>query len=138
MRILNGRTLGDVQGIVTYIGYNGVSTIDYIFLMRKYIHSFNVEELTSLSDHRPLTLKLKYIKNKEMKEIPTNLLPQPKRFCLKNIETYRKKLENEMNLNTITSFTEKLEKCSNDKVINSMAQEITNLYINAASKVNQI
>ena len=56
MRILNGRTLGDFQGKVTYIGYNGVRTIDYIlaseiFLMRKYIHSFNVEELTSLSDH---------------------------------------------------------------------------------------
>ena len=45
MRILNGRTLGDFQGKVTYIGYNGVCTIDYIlasesFLMRKYIHSF--------------------------------------------------------------------------------------------------
>ena len=44
MRILNGRTLGDFQGKFTYIGYNGVSTIDYIlaserFLMRKYIHS---------------------------------------------------------------------------------------------------
>ena len=136
MRIQNGRTLGDFQGKVTYIGYNGVSTIDYIlaseiFLMRKYIHSFNVEELTSLSDHRPLTLKLKYIKNKEIKEIPTNLLPKPKRFCIKNIETYRKKLENEMNLNTITSFAEKLEKCSNDKDINNMAQEITNLYIDS-------
>ena len=64
MRILNGKTLGDFQGNVTYIGYNGVSTIDYIlaseiFLMRKYIHSLNVEELTSLSDHRPKTLKLK-------------------------------------------------------------------------------
>ena len=139
MRILNGRTLGDFQGKVTYIGYNGVSTIDYIlaseiFLMRKYIHSFNVEEFTSLSDHRPLTLKLKYIKNIEIKEIPTNLLPKQKRFCIKNIETYRKKLENEMNLNTITS----LEKYSNDKDINNMAQEITNLYINAANKVNQI
>ena len=43
-----------------------------------------------------------------------------------------------MNLNTITSFAEKLEKCSNDKDINNMAQEITNLYINAANKVNQI
>ena len=100
------------------------------FLMRKYIHSFNVEELTSLSDYRPVTLKLKYIKNKEIKEIPTNLLPKPKRFCIKNIETYRKKLENEINLNTNTS----LEKYSNDKDINNMAQEITNLYINAADK----
>ena len=43
-----------------------------------------------------------------------------------------------MNLNTITSFAEKLEKFSNDKDINNMAQEITNLYINAANKVNQI
>ena len=43
-----------------------------------------------------------------------------------------------MNLNTITSFTDKLEKCSNDKDINSIAQEITNLYINAANKINQI
>ena len=70
MRILKGRTPGDFQGKVTYIGYNEVSTIDYtlaseIFIMRKYIHSFNVEELTSLSDHMPLTLKLKYIKTKK-------------------------------------------------------------------------
>ena len=43
-----------------------------------------------------------------------------------------------MNLNTITSFAEKLEKCSNDIDINNMAQEVTNLYINAANKVNQI
>ena len=142
MRILNGRTLGDFQGKFTY-GYNGVSTIDYIlasesFLMRKYIQSFNVEDLTSLSDHRPLTLKLKYIKNKEIKQNPTNLLPRPQRFCFKNIETYRKKLENEMNLNTITSITEKLEKCTNEKDINNMTQEFTNLYINAANNANQI
>ena len=32
MRILNGKTLGDFQGqLTTYIGYNGVSTIDYIY-----------------------------------------------------------------------------------------------------------
>ena len=74
MRILNGRTLGDFQGKVTYISYNGVSTIE-IFLMRKYIHSF----------HRPLTLKLKYIKNKEIKEIPTNLLPSQKDSVLKTL-----------------------------------------------------
>ena len=143
MRILNGRTSGYFQGKFTYIGYNGVSTIDYIlaserFLMRKYIHSYKVEDLTSLSDHRPLTLKLKYIKNNEIKQNLSNLLPKSKRFCIKNIETYRKQLENEMNLNTITSFTEKVEKCINDKDINNMTQEITKLYINAANKVNQI
>ena len=43
-----------------------------------------------------------------------------------------------MNLNTITSLTEKVEKCTNDREINNMTQEITKLYINAANKVNQI
>ena len=57
MRILNGRTLGDLMGKFTYIGYNGISTVDYVlgsenFLMLNYIHSFEVEDLTLLSDHR--------------------------------------------------------------------------------------
>ena len=64
--------------------------------MRKYIHSFNVEELTSLSDHMPLTLTSKCKKNKEINQNPANL-PKPKNFCIKNIETYRKNLENEIN-----------------------------------------
>ena len=55
--------------------------------MRKYLHTFNVENLTCLSDHKPLTLKLKYINNKEIKQNPTNILPKLKRFCIKNIET---------------------------------------------------
>ena len=141
MRILNGRTLGDFQGKFTYIGYNGASTIDYIlasesFLMRKYIHSFNVEDLTSLSDHRPINVKLKYIKNKETTNNPINLLPKPNRFYIKNIESYREKLENEMNQNKITSITGKIEKCNNDKEINSITKEITNIYINAAYRAN--
>ena len=30
MRILNGRTIGELQGKCTYFGNNGVSTIDYV------------------------------------------------------------------------------------------------------------
>ena len=30
MKILNGRTLGDFMGKYTYIGYNGISTADYV------------------------------------------------------------------------------------------------------------
>ena len=70
MRILNGRTIGDLQGKFTYFGYNGVITIDYVlasenFLTQKHIHSLKVEELTSLSDHRPLTLKSNIKMNKK-------------------------------------------------------------------------
>ena len=66
LRILNGRTLGDLMGKFTYTGYNGVSVVDYIlasenFIMKNYIHSFSIEALTTLSDHRPLNLKLNYI-----------------------------------------------------------------------------
>ena len=79
--------MGDLQKENLHIGYNGVSTIDYIlasesFLVRKYIHSFNVEDLTSLSDHRPLSLKLKYIKNKEITQNPINLLTKPNKFYI--------------------------------------------------------
>ena len=54
MRILNERTLGD-----TYIGHNGVSVVDYVlafeaFLLNNCINSFTVNDLTTLSDHRPL------------------------------------------------------------------------------------
>ena len=30
MKILNGRTIGDLLGKYTYIGYNGASTVDYV------------------------------------------------------------------------------------------------------------
>ena len=81
MRILNGRTLGDFLGKFTYIGYNGVSTVDYVlasefFLMKSHIHSFTIEDLTSLSDHRPLSLQLKYMKNKEERRRIPKFLPK--------------------------------------------------------------
>ena len=38
MRILNGQTLGDFLGKFTYIGYNGVSLVDYVLASEK-LHS---------------------------------------------------------------------------------------------------
>ena len=70
MKILNGRILGDLMGKYTYIGYNGVSMVDYVLgsetlLMQYHYHSFEVDELTLLSDHRPISLILKYNTNKK-------------------------------------------------------------------------
>ena len=57
LKILNGRTLGDLEGRYTYIGYNGLSTVDYVLasenMLSRNIHSFVVEEMTNFSDHRP-------------------------------------------------------------------------------------
>ena len=68
MRILNGRTLCDFLGKFTYMGYNGVGLVDYVlasenFLMKNYIHSFTVNDLTELSDHRPIELNLRFTQN---------------------------------------------------------------------------
>ena len=82
MRILNGRTLGDFLGKFTYIGYNGVSVVDYVlasenFLMKNYIHSFTVNDLTELSDHRPLELNLKFTHNiTSIKQNTDHLIPK--------------------------------------------------------------
>ena len=56
--ILNGRIIGDLEGKFTYVGYNGLSTVDYVLgsenlIMKNHIHSFVVEDLTLFSDHKP-------------------------------------------------------------------------------------
>ena len=75
LKILNGRTLGDLEGKCTYIGYNGISTVDYVLgtenlILENHIHSFKVEELTLFSDHRPTCVTLQYEANKEENKVP--------------------------------------------------------------------
>ena len=108
MRILNGRTIGDLQGKFTYIGYNGFSTIDYVLaseniLIEKLIHSLKVEDLSSLSDHRSLTLKLNYTRTNKNKQETIDLI-KIKRTRIQNIETYKTELNKMMDMNTISSL----------------------------------
>ena len=61
LRILNGRTLGDIFGEPTCIQRNGVSTVDYICLppnMFNRVNYFKVGRANLFSDHRPLHLSL--------------------------------------------------------------------------------
>ena len=67
--ILNGRTVGDLRGKMTYIGHNGCSTVDLALASRdardkNFLKSFKVEDLNIFSDHRPITVSL------EKNEIP--------------------------------------------------------------------
>ena len=100
MKILNGRTIGDLMGKYTYIGYNGVSTVDYVLgsedlLLKNYIHSFEVEEFTLLSDHRPTCLTLQYsgktINVKEVENIHKTI-PKKKRIHIRDYSSYEKEL----------------------------------------------
>ena len=113
LRILNGRALGDLMGRFTYIGYNGVSVVDYTlasenFIMKNYTHSFSIEALTTLSDHRPLNLKLNYIQNYIQK--PVSLSNKPVKFQIKNLETKK-----EMSTDNISSLISKLDKCNTEE-----------------------
>ena len=59
--IANGRTIGDILGAPTCVRPNGVSTVDYcctdIDLFER-LHSFSVDKLYPISDHRPLRMTL--------------------------------------------------------------------------------
>ena len=70
LRILNGRTRGDLQGHFTYVGYQGCSTVDLVLASESLIKAsliqyFSVLDLSIFSDHRPLLLRI--LKNKTQK-----------------------------------------------------------------------
>ena len=61
LKILNGRTLGDVLGCHTCVKKNGTSAIDYFLAdptVSKHIISLKVSDFTQYSDHRPLCLDI--------------------------------------------------------------------------------
>ena len=60
--ILNKRLKGVLFGRITFHGYRGISTVDYIIVSHELFDkfdSFTVQQLTPFSDHAQLTCKLK-------------------------------------------------------------------------------
>ena len=60
-RILNGRLRGDSFGRITFHGYRGISTVDYVIVSHELFDkfdSFTVQQSTLFSDHAQLTCKL--------------------------------------------------------------------------------
>ena len=60
-KIINGATIGDALGEYTCINYRGQSVVDYFLtsheLLQK-VSSLRLQDLTSISDHRPLVCQL--------------------------------------------------------------------------------
>ena len=82
LRILNGRTRGDLEGHFTYLGYQGCSTVDLVLaseniFQTNLIQCLSVQTFTIFSDHRPILLRIlrKYPndKYKELKIISKSL-----------------------------------------------------------------
>ena len=79
LRILNGRTLGDSFGKVTYHSYNGASIVDYCLCSSSFLSkilSFRVEDFhPNLSDHCPTTVNILCCKNVEQQRNCLRQLP---------------------------------------------------------------
>ena len=63
LRLLNGRTRGDLQGHFTYLGYQGFSTVDLVLaseniFQTNLIQYLSVQTFTTFSDYRPILLKI--------------------------------------------------------------------------------
>lgn len=81
LRILNGRTLGDSRGKITFLNHNGTSIDDYCICSSEFLPNivkFNVGDFEpTISDHRPITV---------------NILSQFRKDFLHDLKTPLKKL----------------------------------------------
>ena len=84
LRILNGRLRGDSFGRITFHGFRGISTVDYIIVSHELFDKFDsstVQQHTPFFDHAQLTCKLKTDELFMIKRSnTTKLLNLPKQF----------------------------------------------------------
>ena len=87
MRILNGRLTGDFYGKYTCYQTNGASTVNYTLASEdaiKVILGFQVQALTTYSDHCPISLKLTPSRSHMVKDNaprqPLKVTPTQKNF----------------------------------------------------------
>ena len=142
MRILNGRTRGDLQGHVTYIGHKGNSTVDLVlaseFCLSKteMIQYLSVLDLSHLSDHCPILLKLSSLipdtaskSNNQEKVIELNEKHPGYIWKHSLINNYSENLSQE---------TLKIKNPNNEREpfneIDNFLEQIQNAYISAAEK----
>ena len=87
LKILNGRTLGDLSGALTCINYNGCSVVDYFAIshsLSPLVETLTVLPFTQYSDHKPLSLVLSTSKLRlfTKTQIETSYIPAPARFLI--------------------------------------------------------
>ena len=83
IRILNGRTTGDLNGQPTCITYNGSSHVDYTLTseeLLKLVGYFEVHDFTSLTNHRPISCGIfadtffKYCNSHKLDPLPGKII----------------------------------------------------------------
>ena len=95
LTILNGNTVGDLLGEFTCQNYKGCSVVDYIAVNQNVLQdvcTFQVQELTTLSDHKPCSFVINichnYISGDDVLEAMENCPPRYK-FDIDNKSIYQ-------------------------------------------------
>ena len=113
--ILNGRSMGDLQGKCTSYHYNGSAVVDYCIVNKEFLDKikyFTVLDPTHLSDHAPISVCIHGICNIECKQDSLKQSPFPRGFKW-NEESYTAAIN-------LGYFKNKLEKMCNDKYSNEI------------------
>jgi hypothetical protein len=142
VRILNGRTLGDLLGNVTCYSPNGApSCIDYMCAstsLFKDIFTFNVDSLTPLSIHCKISASLHIPCNKLFYTEPeSRMSPLPEHFKWehKDSNAFKLILLSNENQNSIDLFLEK-NFTGTPQDTNEAVATINNILTDAANKAN--
>ena len=91
MAVLNGRTIGDINGAHTCLKYNGSSVVDYVAVsddLLNQVKLFRCLDFSHLSDHKPIqvTLRLQDPRRTNPKDNPL-FAPNPPRDKWPNDQT---------------------------------------------------
>ncbi|CAG2188898.1 unnamed protein product [Mytilus edulis] len=129
LTILNGRTIGDLHGKQSCITYNGCSLVDYTlvsFDLLSLVGYFEIHDLTSLSNHCPISCTLLTFFRSTNFVNQTQLDPLPGKFIWSPgaIESYVKDITSKENKTKLVSFTNNSCKSSDSAV-----QSLTSIYM---------
>ena len=117
LRILNGRSMGDLFGEFTCFTYNGCSLIDYAVASANIcnkVSQFSVHALTHLSNHCAVSCSLRSSCYRGSNSSQTKLDPPPGKFLwdTASLNTYSEKIESAESKHKLQAFlNEDLNNC---------------------------
>ena len=128
LRILNGRTVGDLHGKYTCTTYNGCSLVDYTLVSANLLHgvgSFIVKDITTVSDHCLVNCTLLACFYSKTPKNDLNPLPGKFIWNSQSIENYKSNLQSATVKNKLQSFLlDKDENCDSAvETLNSILHE---------------
>ena len=127
--IVNGRTIGDLQGKLTCFEQNGASTVDYAIAsdsMHKYISKFQILE-PSCSDHCPIMMELNTQKQCNAKSTGITAISPPIRWNEKTKMLLSLKMQTSQTKTLSNEINELLDSSGNIDTIVEKLNEVYNI-----------